>query len=143
MKKPTITGGDLTPKATSRGLELLPQVAKALLTHASQDPLRVAIHGLGIDGTGEAAWLCATDGIRLIRMPIAGTVPPGVATCLSAEEIGKAIKRAEAGDVRGTGESGATLIVITHKPALAALADVTITLDHGRTLMPSCTDCAP
>lgn len=68
--------------------------------------------GLGIDGVADRAWLCATDGHRLIRMPIAGTVPGDIATVLSAEEIDKAIKRAEAGDVRGTGTEGALLIVL-------------------------------
>ncbi len=112
MAKFPITGEDLRPKATERGLELLPVVAKSLMSHASLDETRVALTGLGIDGGGEAAWLVAADGSRLIRMPIAGKVPDGVALVIPASEVKAAILRAEAGDVVGRGTQGATLIVI-------------------------------
>lgn len=110
--KNPITGEDLRPRATKRGLELLPVVAKALMTHASLDETRVAITGLGIDGSGDAAWLCATDGCRAVRMPIRGTVPEGVSGVIPASEVKASILRAEAGDVTGRGTEGATLIVI-------------------------------
>lgn len=110
--KPTLTIGDLIPKATARGLELPAGVAKALLTHACLDETRVQMCGLGIDGTGESAWLCATDGHRLIRMPIAGKVPDGIGTVITKDEIDRAIARADAKDVIAMGETGAPLIVL-------------------------------
>lgn len=110
--KPTLTIGDLVPKATARGLELPAGVAKALLTHASLDEARVMMCGLGIDGTGDSAWLCATDGHRLIRMPIAGKVPDGIGTVITKDEIDRAIARADAKDVIAHGETGAPLIVL-------------------------------
>lgn len=110
--KPTLTIGDLVPKATARGLELPAGVAKALLTHASLDEARVMMCGLGIDGTGDSAWLCATDGHRLIRMPIKGTVPAGIGNVITKDEIDRAIARADAKDVIAHGETGAPLIVL-------------------------------
>lgn len=110
--KPTLTIGDLVPKATARGLELPAGVAKALLTHASQDCTRVHLVGLGIDGGGDSAWLCATDGCRLVRMPIAGTVPDGIGNVITKDEIERAIARADAKDVIAHGETGAPLIVL-------------------------------
>lgn len=111
-KKFPITGADLRPRATARGLEMLPHVAKALLSHACQDETRLVMCGLGIDGEGESAWLCATDGCRLVRMPIAGSVPADIGNVLATDEIERAINRAEAGDVVGRGTDGAILIVI-------------------------------
>jgi hypothetical protein len=110
--KPTIYCSDLRPRATARGLELLPEVAKALLSHVCLDQTRLHLCGLGIDGSGESAWLCATDGHRALRMPIRGEVPAGVSSLFPVAEVNAAILRAKAGDVKGHGDGGATLIVL-------------------------------
>lgn len=114
MAKPTYTSLDLYPKVTPRGLELAPVTAQALLSHACQDATRVALMGVGLDASRGAAWLCATDGHRLIRIPIRGEIPSGVKPrCMWVErEVRSALDRMKAGDVVGVGDGGAPMLVL-------------------------------
>lgn len=111
-KKPYVPV-DLLPRATPRGLELAPVVVKALLAHSSDDFARPTITGIGLDGEGDRAWLCATDGCRLIRMPIRGVVPSGIRSTVWPErEIVLAEARMIAGEVVGEGAEGAPMMVL-------------------------------
>lgn len=112
-KRPVYTHLDLVPKATPRGLELAPVVAKALLSHASEDFTRPHLCGVGLDvnGSRDSAWLVATDGHRLIRMPITGTIPDGIGRIVWPEkEVNAALARMI--DVFSHGEEGAPLLVL-------------------------------
>jgi len=84
------------PTITEAGLALSPGLASMLLEWASDDPFRSMLCGLGIGVANGQPYLCATDGHRLVRVPIAGSgLPCRINAVWSADKVTRAIRLAK------------------------------------------------